>query len=153
MRVAGSKRMWAAALIPVLSIWSAQAAVPLLQPLIGAVLRNGPDSQLPPHLSLVLGLSKSGQALPIKQAHLREGSVVRTFNVSTVDHEDVVLMSYDEQTRSTHAYLTSASGVMRMAVAYETGAQAVVRAKAEAAPDFRAELNRWTSLAKRPAAN
>jgi hypothetical protein len=153
MRVAGGNWVWAAALIPVLAMASAQNAVPLLQPLIGAVLRNGPEGQLPPHLSLVLGLSKSGEPVPIKQALLREGPLVRTFNVSTVDHEDVVLMTYDEQSHSTHAYLTSASGVMRMAVEYETGAQAVVRAKRDAAPDFRAELKRWTSLGKKPAAN
>ena len=153
MGCAGGGGRWVAALIAALTLVQAEAAVPLLQPLIGAVLRNGPDSQLPAHLSLVLGISRVEQPVAVKQAVLREKSVVKTFLVSSVNHEDVVILSYDEESRSMRAYLTSASGALRKAVAYQAGAPAAVRAKADAAKDFNAEIHYWTSLARQPAAS
>lgn len=129
------------------AIWSADAAEHSLQRQIDDVVRKGLDSQLPAHLSQVLGVSTLNQSTPVKQSVMREASTVRTFNVSTANHDDVVLMSYDEAKHSMKAYLVSPAGQLRMAVKYQAGAPPDVRSPASARSDFAKEIKFWTELA------
>jgi hypothetical protein len=128
---------------------SAYGAAGSLAGLVDAVVRNGPASRLPAHLSVVLGISRIEQETAVKQAVIRDGQTVRTFNVCTAKHDDVVLMHVDEQSRSTKAYLASAAGVLRKAVSYRAGAPAVERSLAEARGDFANEIKFWTDAGRR----
>ncbi|HEY4968375.1 MAG TPA: hypothetical protein VII35_00625 [Steroidobacteraceae bacterium] len=131
---------------------SAQGAPQPLKSVIDAVVQNGPVNQLPAHLSLVLGLNEGEQGPAVKQAAMRDGTLVRTFNVRIANHDDVVMMAYDEQSRSMKAYLVSAKGKLRKAVAYQAGAPATERSAAEARGDFANEIKFWTETAHLPAA-
>jgi hypothetical protein len=120
--------------------------------LVGAVLRNGPSSQLPAHLSVVLGISRTEQETPVKQAVIRDGQTVHTFNVCAASPADVVIMSYNEQSRSTKAYLVSAAGKLRKAVSYQAGAAPTDRSLTDARGDFANEIKFWTAFEGRQAA-
>ena len=120
--------------------------------LIDAVKAQGPTSSLPPHLSEVLKLNGQGQATPVRQALMREGDRVHTFNVSSDGHDDVVLMVFDTRTQSTRAYLTAEPGKLRKAVSYQAGEAPTERSIAEARADFSAEVAFWSGLSGRSAA-
>jgi hypothetical protein len=128
---------------------SAYGAAGSLAGLVDAVVRNGPASRLPAHLSVVLGISRVEQETAVKQAVIRDGQTVHTFNVCAAKHDDVVLMHVDEQSRSTRAYLASAAGVLRKAVSYQAGAPAIERSLAEARGDFANEIKFWTDAGRR----
>jgi hypothetical protein len=127
-------------------ILSAQAATHPLGALVDAVVRKGPDAELPAHLSAVLGVNGVEQRVAVKQAVVRDGATVRTFNVCTVNPDNLVILTYNEQSRSTKAYLVSATGVLRKAVYYQTGAAAHERSLADARGDFAAEIKFWTDF-------
>jgi hypothetical protein len=128
----------------------AHSAVHSLEALVEAVVRNGPDSELPAHLSVILGVSRVERQTAVKQAVMRNGATVKTFNVCTANHADVVIMTYDEQTHSTKAYLTSPTGKLRKAVSYQSGAAANERSLPDARGDFGREVAFWTDLAHGP---
>jgi hypothetical protein len=130
---------------------SAQAAASL-EGLIEAVVRRGPDSQLPARLSVVLGVSRSEQPTAVKQAVLRDGDTVRTFNVCAANHADVVMITYNEQSRSSKVYLVSPAGALRKAVAFQAGAPAAERSLTEAHGDFASELKFWLAVDTHPGA-
>ena len=128
---------------------SAHGAADSLAGLVDAVVRNGPASRLPAHLSVVLGINRLEQETAVKQAVIRDGQTVHTFNVCTAKHDDVVLMRVDELNHSTSAYLASAAGVLRKAVSYRAGAPAVERSLTEARGDFANEIKFWTDVGRR----
>ncbi len=117
--------------------------------LVDVVVARGPESQLPAHLSVVLGISRAEQQTPVKQAVIRDRQTVHTFNVCVAKHDDVVLMNVDEQDHSTKAYLVSAAGVLRKAVSYRAGAPAIERSTAEARGDLANEIKFWTEAGHR----
>jgi hypothetical protein len=134
-----------------LSALSSRAANGSLQGLIDAVVHNGPASEIPAHLAAVLGVSAVEQSIPVKQAVVRDGTRVRTFNVSTATPTDVVIMSYDEGSRSMKAYLLSAAGELRKAVSYQAGAPATIRPLADARRDFANEMKFWMDFKQKAA--
>jgi hypothetical protein len=146
------KRGWLIVAVAMTVVLSAYGASGSLMGLVGAVLRNGPSSQLPAHLSAVLGISRIAQETPVKQAVIRDEQTVHTFNVCTANPTDVVIVSYNEQSRSTKAYLISAAGVLRKAVSYQAGAAPTDRSLAEARGDFANEIKFWTAFEGRQAA-
>ena len=113
---------------------------------IDAVVHKGPAAELPAHLSMVLGIATAQQPVPVKQAVLRQAATVRTFNVCTNNHDNVVMVTYDEQSRSTKAYLVNAAGTLRKAVAYQAGEAPTVRTMSESRGDFTQELAFWTKF-------
>jgi hypothetical protein len=130
-------------------ILSAQGAAQPLGALVDAVVLKGPDGELPAHLSAVLGVNGTEQRAAVKQAVVRDGATVRTFNVCTVNRDNLVILTYDEQSQSTKAYLVSPTGALRKAVDYHTGAPAHERSLAEARKDFAAEMKFWTEFSTR----
>ena len=124
------------------------AAKPLLSAIIEAVTAKGPNSQIPPHLSAVLGISAVQQSTPVKQAVMRARESTHTFNVSTDQHEDVVLMNYDARSGATTAYLTNSAGTLRKAVSYLPGKSPIERKADDARKQFQAELDFWLNLSK-----
>ncbi len=123
-----------------------QNGINTLAPVIDAVVNKGPTSQLPAHLSTVLGITQTEEPVPVKQAVMREAGTVRTFNVCTANHADVVLAVYNEQTRSFKGYLVDATGTLRKAVAYQAGEAPSVRTLSEARRDFVQEVAFWTKF-------
>ncbi len=125
---------------------SGQSMKGSLAPVIDTVVQRGPTNQLPAHLSVVLGITKAEQPVPVKQAVMREAETVRTFNVTIGNHADVVLAIYNEQSRSFKAYLIDSAGTLRKAVAYRAGEPPTVRTLSEARGDFVQELAFWTKF-------
>jgi hypothetical protein len=119
--------------------------------LIDAVRTQGPASTLPPHLSEVLKLTEGGQSTPVKQALMRDGDRVHTFNVRSDGHDDVVLMVFDTRTQATRAYLTGEAGKLRKAVSYQAGEAPTERSIQDARADFNAEVAYWSTLSRKPA--
>jgi hypothetical protein len=143
------KPVWWVVMLAMTAILSAQSATLPLQGLIDAVVRYGPDSQLPARLSIVLGVSQVENTTPVKQAVIRDGQLVRTFNVCAANHDNVVMLTHDEQSQSTKAYLTSAAGKLRKAVQYQAGGAASERSLADARGDYAAELALWTAFGRK----
>jgi hypothetical protein len=152
LRARLGNRSWLVVVVAVAAAVAARgAATHSLKPLIDAVIRNGPDSQLPAHLSVMIGVSKVEQTTAVKQAVVRDGVIVRTFNVCVANHDDVVIMVHNEQSRSTKAYLSSPTGTLRKAVSYQAGAAATERTSAAARGDFAKEVNFWVDFVKQQA--
>ena len=150
MREVAGTRRWLALVITMLTLVSAHAATRSLGVLIDTVINKGPDSQLPAHLSVVLGVSRTERATPVKQAVMRDGATVRTFNVSTAKHDEVVLINYNKLSHSSNAYRVSRTGELRKAVSYQAGAPAVERLLSEARDDFAIEITFWLDFASQP---
>ena len=109
------------------------------------VQAQGKSASLPPHLSMVLGLGDGTQELAVRQAEKRSGQEVRTFNVAQPQkHAVVVLMDYNEVTRSMRAFLLKSGGGLDKAVTYEAGAQPQPIPDAPARKALREELNVWS---------
>jgi hypothetical protein len=151
MREHTGKQAWLAVVVAMAAIAGAHSATRSLQGLIDAVVRNGPDSQLPAHLSVVLGVTRAEEKTAVKQALIRDGDTVRTFNVCAANHDVVVMLTHDEHSQSTKAYLTSPAGKLRKAVYYQAGSAANERSLADARGDYAAELARWTAFAEKAA--
>jgi hypothetical protein len=151
VREVAGRRAWLAAAVAMAAMLSAQGAGRSIGGLIDSVVRNGPDGLLPAHLSVVLGVSSVERTTPVKQAVIRDGSTVRTFNVCTADHDDVVILTYNEQSHSTKAYLVSVRGALRKAVYYQAGGAANERSPADARNDFADEISFWTNFDYQPA--
>jgi hypothetical protein len=145
-------RAWLAAGFALFAMASVHGGAHPLGDLVDAVIRKGPASQLPAHLSMVLGVSRVEQPTPVKQAVMREAETVRTFNVCTANYSDVVMITYNEQSRSSKAYLTSPEGKLRKAVAFQAGGPAIERSLQEAGSDFAAEIKFWKDVEHKPAA-
>jgi hypothetical protein len=111
--------------------------------LIDAVVHQGPEGNLPPRLSVVLGLTATEKQTPVKQAVVREGQSVRVFNVSTVNHGDLVILTHDEQKQSTKAYRVSAAGELCKAVLFHGSEPAQERSTAASRDDFAGEIKFW----------
>jgi hypothetical protein len=146
-------RSWLIVAVAMGAMFSAHGAAKSLAGLVEAVVAHGPESRLPAHLSVVLGISRTERETAVKQAVIRDGKMVHTFNVCAAKHDDVVMMSVNEQEHSTKAYLISAAGVLRKAVSYQAGAPANERSLTEARGDFDDEIKLWTGFEHRSAAS
>lgn len=117
--------------------------------LVDATVRKGPVGELPPRLSVVLGVSALEQKTAVKQAVIREGPAVHVFNVCAANHRDLVILTHNDQDQSTKAYLLFADGRLRKAVFFRGGEPVQVRSIPEARDDFAAELKFWTDFSTR----
>jgi hypothetical protein len=140
-------RSWLIVAVAIGAMLSAHGAAKSLAGLVDTVVAHGPESRLPAHLSVVLGISRAER----ETAVIRDGQTVHSFNVCTAKHDDVVIMSVNEQDHTTKAYLISAAGVLRKAVSYQAGAPANERSLTEARSDLDDEIKLWTSFERRSA--
>jgi hypothetical protein len=114
--------------------------------LVAEAGRIGNQARLPPHLVEVLGLGTHVGGLAVRQLALRQGSVVRTFNVSAANALDIVIFDYDEATRATLVCLLTPAAKLRRAVTYVAGDAPHVLAKPEARRRFGPELDYWLAI-------
>ena len=126
---------------------AARAATSWVETLAAQALKQGPSSQLPPHLTAVLGLSGDGQGLAVRQLVARDGFIVRTFNVGAQAPHRVVLMVADEAAKSTVAYLLTPRGHLTRALQYHAGAAPEEVPVAAAHQGFAAEVRFWSGVA------
>lgn len=143
MRIAVRRATWSFALFAMAAALPALGAGAGLDVLANTVLQKGLDGLLPPNLSLVLGIG-TGNAVPVKQAVLRNGALVRVFNVCVADHDDIVLLRTNEQKRTSRAYLVSRDGKLRKAVSFDAGGPPHLVPAARAKTAFSAEIRFWT---------
>jgi hypothetical protein len=92
----------------------------LLTRLVQQAVTGGQAAVLSPHLSVLLGISSSEGATPVRQLGLQSGDVHRLFDVCENNHDRIVLMDVVAN-KHVSAYLVSASGVLLKAVVYDIG--------------------------------
>lgn len=137
--------MWCAATLAALTLGGpASAESSWARGLADQALREGADAKLPPHVSVVLGLTTREQSTAVKQIVDRAGHEVRTFNVCSTNHSKIVIFAVNEETQATTAYLLSSSGRLRKAVEYSTGAPARELSAAESRAGFSREVRYWS---------
>ncbi len=125
----------------------AQAVPGQFANLVDSIVRQGPDSQLPPHLSLFLGLSPSGKSTPVKQQVVRNNHGVRAFSVCVANHNDLVILNHDDRNQVTKAYLISGAGKLRKAVVYQDKTPVRERSLRDSRSDFFNEIKFWSDIA------
>jgi hypothetical protein len=140
-------RSFAAVLVCVLGVVPARAETRWTDALTQQALSAGYQATLSPNLSMVLGLATEPKSVPVKQLVTRAEQKVRTFNVSVAHHRDLVILSVDEGTQTTVAYLLAPGGKLRKAVSYQFGAEPRQLSASEARPGFRAEVRYWSGRA------
>ena len=120
---------------------------PWTAPLVKQALSGGYKSSVPPHVSLVLGLSAQGEAVETRQLVARAEQKVHTFNVELASPQRVVLFVVDEGAHNTVTYLLNASGKLRKAVSYDDGAAPHDVPEAQARAGLARERRFWTAHA------
>jgi hypothetical protein len=110
---------------------------------IDRTLDQGHDAILPPHVSNLLGISPQEQEIPVKQ-FVEMGEPIRGFEVSTAEHNNVVIFVESRAQKQSTFYLTSRSGTLRRVLAVVEGVgHSRVPTKADK-DEFEKEKKRWT---------
>jgi hypothetical protein len=107
-----------------------------------ATSRNGFHAKLPPHISTLLGLSNE-QECPVMQSVVRDGKLVKGFDVSDTNKNDIVLFVVDEAASNQTLYLTSPEGTLRKVVSIKAGVGSVVRTTDDDRKTFQTEKQSW----------
>jgi hypothetical protein len=145
--------------------WSALSALLLAHGVLGAELNSArllsglvqqavsgrQEARLPPHLSVLLGISVSETATPVWQLSRKSSDALRLFNVCQNNHDNVVLTTLRAGNQSA-AYLMSASGVLLKAIVYQVGGATQELSLAEARKPFARQRDFWLDQARRPGA-
>lgn len=141
-------------LMPMCLVWAALAAAePWVQPLTQEALSAGFQQRLPPAVSIAFGLAKAKDGSDVRQLLTKDGHRIRTFNVSVANHQDLVVFDVDARGGANVAYLLSAEGTLRKAVAYQTGSSDTRElSAADARAGFAREARFWSQRAKQIAA-
>jgi hypothetical protein len=107
------------------------------------VLRAGLQAKIPPHVSEMLGISADLKECPVAQRFERTGKLVRGFDVSIADKNNIVLFVADEATNEQTYYLTSGMGGLRRMMAVREGTGHVLRVTAREKAAFEGQLKFW----------
>jgi hypothetical protein len=106
------------------------------------IYAKGGHTDLPPHISTLLGLSQE-QTCPFMQGVVRTGSKVQGFEVSVKDKNDIVLFVVDETANDQNLYLTSPNGTLRKVVAVKAGVGQETRISTKDREAFEKEKQYW----------
>ena len=87
---------------------------------VSKTLEQGHDVFLPPHISHLLGISPDEQKVPVKQL-AEMGATIRGFEVSTANHNDIVIFVEKQSEGDSIFYLLSATGTVRKVVSVKAG--------------------------------
>jgi hypothetical protein len=107
------------------------------------VLMAGAQAKIPPHVSEMLGISGDRKECPVSQRFERKAKVVRGFDVSVADKNNIVLFVTDEAANEQTYYLTSGRGGLRRVVAVREGTGHVLRVTGKEKAAFDRELHFW----------
>ena len=141
-------------------LWPFFAVLGLLQPIQAAnanfaqlaqrAQREGTDALLPPHLSVVLGLTGAEQGVAVKQLLIRAAQRIRAFNVCAAAPSTVIIFEFDEATRIITAFRVSRAGTLDKAVTYESGQPVKELVGALARRALAEELRYWSADPRPP---
>ena len=109
---------------------------------IDRILAEGDDAILPPHVSNLLGLSPDEHQVPVKQFH-EMGELIRGFEVSTAEHNNVVIFVENRAQKQTTFYLMSKHGTLRKVLAVIEGTGYSRQPTKEDREAFEKEKQRW----------
>jgi hypothetical protein len=107
------------------------------------VLKAGLQAKIPPHVSDLLRISAGLEECPVAQRFERNGKLVRGFNVSIADKNNIVLFVTDEASKEQTYYLTSGLGGLRKVVAVREGIGNVMPVAPGEKAAFERELKFW----------
>ena len=110
---------------------------------VDRVLKAGLQAKIPPHVSEMLRISADLKECPVAQRFERSGNLVRGFNVSITDKNNIVLFVANEATNEQTYYLTSGLGGLGRVVAAREGTGHVLRVTAREKAAFERELKFW----------
>jgi hypothetical protein len=108
------------------------------------VHQEGLDAKLPPHLATLLGLSQETEC-PVKQAVIRNGTVVQGFDIPLVPRGNIVIFVADDGSNDQTLYLTSNDGRLRKIVAVRNGIGRVSKITDNDKQAFENEKQFWLS--------
>jgi len=91
----------------------------------------------------MLGISGDGKECLVSQRFERNGKMVRGFNVSVTDKNNIVLFVTNEAANEQTYYLTSGLGGLRRVVAVRGGTGHVLRVTGKQKAAFERELRFW----------
>lgn len=109
---------------------------------IDLTIKNGHDAILPPHVSNLLGISPEEHETRVKQA-VEMGESIRGLDVSTDEHNDVVVFVENRLTKETTFYLTSRRGLLRRVLSVREGVGYPRRPTKDDQDLFRKEKQYW----------
>ncbi len=107
------------------------------------VLAAGLEANIPPHVSEMLGISAGPTECLVSQRFERDGKLVRGFNVSLTNKDNIVLFVTDEAANEQTYYLTSRLGGLRRVVAVREGVGHVWPVTGKQMAAFNKELQFW----------
>jgi hypothetical protein len=91
----------------------------------------------------MLGISDGLKECPVAQRFERNGKLVRGFDVSTTNKNDIVIFVTDEATNEQTYYLTSPLGRLRRVLAVREGTGNIQRITGKEKTAFDNELQFW----------
>ncbi len=109
---------------------------------IDRTLDEGHDAVLPPHVSHLLGISPEEREVPVKQ-FVEMGESIRGFEVSTAEHNDVVIFVESRAQKQSLFYLASRHGLLRKVLAVVEGVGYARRPTKDDQEQFEKEKQRW----------
>ena len=93
---------------------------PRLGEAVEQTLAHGHDAVLPPHISHLLGISPDEKEVPVKQ-FVQLGEPVRGFEVSTEEHNNIVIFLESRAGKNSTFYLLSRRGILRKVLSVKEG--------------------------------
>jgi len=108
---------------------------------IDLTLEKGHESTLPPHISTLLCISQEKE-VPIKQA-VERGEPIKGFEVSTDEHQNVVIFIENRTAKETTFYLTSRAGTLRKVLSVREGTGYSRQPTKDDVESFRKEKQHW----------
>jgi hypothetical protein len=109
---------------------------------IDRTVEQGHDAILPPHVSNLLGLSPDEHEVPIKQ-FVQMGEPIRGFEVSSANHNNVVIFVESRAQKQTIFYLTSRRGGLRKVLSVVEGTGYARVPTKDDKEEFEKEKQRW----------
>jgi hypothetical protein len=107
------------------------------------VLMAGLQAKIPPHVSQMLGISADEKECLVSQRFERAGKLVRGFNVSITDKNNIVLFVTDEAANKQTYYLTSGTGKLRRVLSVTGGTGHILPLTSKEKSTFNRELQFW----------
>jgi hypothetical protein len=102
---------------------------------------QGFHSELPPHISTLLGLTRE-ERCPVRQGVLRFPDKIQGIDVTEKNHDDIVIFVVDATGQQTF-YLTSPAGTLRRMLSVKKGVGVVVKPTEADVEGFQKEKKMW----------
>jgi hypothetical protein len=111
---------------------------------VNLVLEQGVDAILPPHLSVLLGVSPTEKECQVKQRTVQTENLVRGFDVATDHHNNIVL--FLERPGERMFYLVSPRGTLRKVVTVKEGVGQEQKIGPKLTKSFQEEKQIWLEV-------